>query len=183
MTKSNVISLVITLALAAAAGFGVAEFTTAPLPVAFSVSGIVLCIGALIIGNRRQKQLASDAATLLRAAAQPGTTGGGKRAVSSARSNAAPTPAPVIKAAPQGNFVVTADTVEGQPKVIVTVTGFSGSDFKSRVRPALERVSCIKWDFPKNLKEGTRQMTGTVRGGTVDSAIAAVRAAGSRFGA
>jgi hypothetical protein len=183
MTKSNVLTFIVTLVLAAAVGFGIAEFTTAPLPVAFSAAGIIACAGALIVGKRRQAGLAaaSPSRTLVRSSSKPAARD--PRSLSSRDIVTKRDVAPAPKPQPQGNFTINADMVEGQPTVIVYISGFSGSDFKSRVRPALERVSSVKWTFPKNLKDGRRQMTGTVRGGTLDSAIADVRSAASRFGA
>ena len=180
MTKSNVFTFIVTLAIAAVVGFGLAEFTTLPLPIAYAAAGIITCAGALIVGGSRKQEL-SDSRTLLRPSSKP--AGRDPRSLSTRDIITKRDVASAPKPQPQGNFTVTADMVEGQPKVFVTIAGFSGSDFKSRVRPALERVSSVKWEFPKNLKDGRRQMVGTVRGGTIDGAIADVRRAGSRFGA
>lgn len=112
-----------------------------------------------------------------------GTARGGSIPTPPARNAVSPAPSkPAPSRAISGNFDISVDTVDGAQKVTVIVKGFSGSDWKSRVRPAIERVSSVKWEFPKNLGDGRRQLTGTVRGGSADRAVADIRSATARFG-
>lgn len=61
--------------------------------------------------------------------------------------------------------------------VVVTVSGFTGAEFKKRIRPRLQQVSGIKWKHPTNIGDGARRMEGTVKAGTrADLAVAAVKA-------
>lgn len=63
---------------------------------------------------------------------------------------------------------------DGSTKVIVVRTsGLSGSDFKGNngLRPRLENISGVKWDFPKN-EGGNRIMSGKVVPGANESEIA-----------
>lgn len=63
---------------------------------------------------------------------------------------------------------------DGSTKVVVIRTsGLSGSDFKGNngLRPRLENISGIKWDFPKN-EGGNRIMSGKVVPGANESEIA-----------
>jgi hypothetical protein len=60
--------------------------------------------------------------------------------------------------------VTTANGENGAVTVNVVAVGYSGSEFKNRVRPRLENVSNIRWQHPKNLGNGKREITGVITG-------------------
>lgn len=64
---------------------------------------------------------------------------------------------------------------DGSTTVTVTATGFSGSQFKSKIRPRLENISGkgITWSNPINLGEGTRKMVCTIAAGADVNAVLA----------
>jgi hypothetical protein len=69
----------------------------------------------------------------------------------------------------QGRVLVEVARVEGTAtQVIVSTSGLSASEFKGNngnggLRQRLEGIGGIKWENPKNLGEGKRTMTGTVK--------------------
>jgi hypothetical protein len=179
----TILNLLIAAVLGIAAGFGTHALCPADATGAYAW-GTGLIVTALTLGffalrnSRGSSSISSGSRRINSGSGRRINTGDTRRVVD------APAPAPRQPArVVTGNFEVTSDVVEGVQKVTVTISGFSGSDWKTRVRPALDRVSSVKWEFPKNLKDGRRQMTGTVRGGSVDSAVAAVRSATARFSA
>lgn len=175
----TILNLLIAAVLAAAAGFG----THALCP---SDTGVYSLIAAAVVGVLylavATRSTSSGARRINSGSGRRINSGDTLRTLDKSGSATAPAPRQPARVV-SGNFDVTSDIVEGVQKVTVTVKGFSGSDWKTRVRPALDRVSSVKWEFPKNLKDGRRQMTGTVRGGNADSAVAEIRSATARFSA
>ncbi len=62
---------------------------------------------------------------------------------------------------------------DGTVKITVVAVGYSGSQFKQRIRPRLASVRPVKWQHPTNLGEGKRQMEGVISG-LPGAAIAAI---------
>lgn len=49
-------------------------------------------------------------------------------------------------------------------KLVVTVSGYTARDFKTRIRPRLERLKEIRWERPVNEGESRRRMEGVITG-------------------
>lgn len=101
---------------------------------------------------------ASGKATAPTAKASSGTTSGGA-------TEAPPALGSLIKTGKLS--IETAANPEGGIKVTVVVTGLSASQFKGNngnngFRGRVENVAGIKWAKPVNLKDGRRQMDGTI---------------------
>jgi hypothetical protein len=60
---------------------------------------------------------------------------------------------------------VSVSTTDGATVVSVTIIGVSASRFKDKqsgLRKKIEAVSGVRWENPKNLGNGTREMVGRV---------------------
>lgn len=60
---------------------------------------------------------------------------------------------------------VSVNTVDGATTVTVTISGVSSSKFKDKqsgLRKKIEAVSGVRWENPKNLGNGSREMVGRV---------------------
>ncbi len=70
----------------------------------------------------------------------------------------------------------------GSPKIVVTIRGLSGSQFKGQngLRSRLESISDITWSNPSN-KDSVRVMEGEVLEANVDQALARVREVTARY--
>jgi hypothetical protein len=176
----TLLNLLITLVLATAAGIATDYVVPGPNSLAFALVAAAAVIGVSGLLNFAR---GSGSRRINSGSGRRINTSGTMRVLDKSGSMTSPAPVRQPARVVSGNFDVTTDTVEGVQKVTVTIKGFSGSDWKTRVRPALDRVSSVKWEFPKNLKDGRRSMTGTVRGGNADAAVSEIRSATARFSA
>jgi hypothetical protein len=165
----TILQILVAYVLGIAAGFGANAVlpadSAAYLPAVIGGAvGLLTLLGQMLLarltaGRDRgvarivptQRQLRERAGT--RSFPTTGTTGGGTKRTD------VPPPAPKVRST-NGRLEV---TVEGTT-ITVTATGYTGREWKERVRPALERVRVVKWQHPKNLHDGRRQMQGTLTG-------------------
>lgn len=71
--------------------------------------------------------------------------------------------------------VETVPQEDGSLKVTVVSVGYSGRDFKDRIRPRLEKIGGIKWQHPSNLGENRRQLDGSIpKGGNANAVLGAI---------
>lgn len=177
----TLLNFIVTLVVATVTGIAAEHFFPGAHSLAYAFVAAASVVAASgLIAFTRSRRISGGSRRINSGSGRRINTGTSDRIVSGSMTAPAPRqPARVVT----GNFDVTTDTVEGVQKVTVTINGFSGSDWKTRVRPALDRVSSVKWEFPKNLKDGRRSMTGTVRGTNVEAAVSEIRSATARFSA
>lgn len=148
------------LIAAAIASTGVALFTVKPDPSRF------------VTPTSGSSPKTSSSSRFVRPAPKVTTTDGAPLAVDALPApSSTPTEFKVDGGSGCSLLVSSALQEDGSVAISVKVTGYSGSQFKTRIRARLENVRGVCWNNPVNEKNGTRRMEGTVRSGDAATAL------------
>lgn len=190
MKNSMQILLVILVAVAASVGAGIFAPETAGTPLghvlSFLGAGGLTASFCLLFGSKPEPSRfvtprknatdkTSNAGRFVRPAPKVTTTTGEPLAANALTAPASTATEFKVDSGTGGSLLVTsAPQEDGSVAITVKVVGYTGSQFKNRIRNRLENVRGVSWKNPVNEHNGTRRVEGTIGAAGAAAALKAI---------